>query len=207
VLIDRSFDRDPPEWLGSLIQGKRDDSGLMYMRNRYYDPNTGRFTQEDPIGLAGGLNLYGFANGDPINFSDPYGLKTCPPECGAIHAVSSAAFGGLGVLAGGTVGSTVPVGGTVIGAVAGGAGGAAFGLAAANVAVGTAELVGGVINELHIPMPRPVRKAVEVAVGVWGWLTGNPPPRSTDPPPIEQVEERGTGSTPPPQDPEDPESQ
>jgi len=35
------------------------------------------YTQEDPIGLAGGLNLYGFANGDPVNFSDPLGL--CPP--------------------------------------------------------------------------------------------------------------------------------
>jgi uncharacterized protein RhaS with RHS repeats len=33
-------------------------------------------TQEDPIGLAGGLNLYGFAQGDPVNFSDPFGL--CP---------------------------------------------------------------------------------------------------------------------------------
>jgi hypothetical protein len=35
---------------------------------------TGRFTQQDPIGIAGGLNLYGFANGDPVNFSDPFGL-------------------------------------------------------------------------------------------------------------------------------------
>ena len=35
-------------------------------------------TQEDPIGLAGGLNLYGFAAGDPVNFSDPFGL--CPPK-------------------------------------------------------------------------------------------------------------------------------
>lgn len=34
----------------------------------------GLFTQEDPIGIAGGLNLYGYANGDPINFSDPFGL-------------------------------------------------------------------------------------------------------------------------------------
>jgi len=36
----------------------------------------GRFTQQDPIGLAGGLNLYGYAGSDPINFSDPFGL--CP---------------------------------------------------------------------------------------------------------------------------------
>jgi hypothetical protein len=35
-------------------------------------------TQEDPLGLAGGLNLYGFAKGDPVNYSDPFGL--CPPE-------------------------------------------------------------------------------------------------------------------------------
>jgi hypothetical protein len=45
---------------------------------RFYDSATGRFTQPDPIGLAGGLNTYGFANGDPVNFSDPFGL--CPPE-------------------------------------------------------------------------------------------------------------------------------
>jgi uncharacterized protein RhaS with RHS repeats len=38
----------------------------------------GLYTQQDPIGIAGGLNLYGYANGDPINFSDPFGL--CPDE-------------------------------------------------------------------------------------------------------------------------------
>jgi hypothetical protein len=36
--------------------------------------SSGLPTQEDPIGLAGGNNLYGFANGDPVNFSDPLGL-------------------------------------------------------------------------------------------------------------------------------------
>ena len=41
-----------------------------------------QFTQEDPIGLAGGLNLYGFAGGDPVNFSDPFGL--CPIEVDGI---------------------------------------------------------------------------------------------------------------------------
>ncbi len=35
------------------------------------------YTQEDPIGLAGGMNLYGYAAGDPINNSDPFGLKVC----------------------------------------------------------------------------------------------------------------------------------
>lgn len=32
------------------------------------------FTQTDPIGIAGGLNTYGYANGDPMNFTDPFGL-------------------------------------------------------------------------------------------------------------------------------------
>lgn len=61
-------------WNGSLLMDKQDKSGMLYRRNRYYDPTSGRFTQEDPIGLAGGLNLYGFASGDPVNFSDPFGL-------------------------------------------------------------------------------------------------------------------------------------
>jgi RHS repeat-associated protein len=65
-------------WQGSLLEGGQDKSGLQFMRNRFYDPQTGRFTQEDPIGLGGGLNLYGFAAGDPVNFSDPFGL--CPPD-------------------------------------------------------------------------------------------------------------------------------
>jgi RHS repeat-associated protein len=63
-------------WYGGLVDGMRDASGQMYMRNRYYDPATGQFTQTDPIGLAGGLNAYGFADGDPVSYSDPYGL--CP---------------------------------------------------------------------------------------------------------------------------------
>ena len=63
-------------WFGGLVDGMRDASGQMYMRNRYYDPATGQFTQADPIGLAGGLNAFGFADGDPVSYSDPYGLAS-----------------------------------------------------------------------------------------------------------------------------------
>ena len=66
-------------WWGSLIHNKRDLTGQLYMRNRYYDPQAGRFTQEDPIGLAGGINLYGFADADPVSYADPYGLSA--EEC------------------------------------------------------------------------------------------------------------------------------
>ncbi len=51
---------------------------LLFPIDRNYDPASGQFTQQDPIGIAGGANVYGFAGGDPVNFSDPFGL--CPPE-------------------------------------------------------------------------------------------------------------------------------
>ena len=76
-----AFNRADPSqesWQGTLLQQKRDAVGTLYRRNRSYDPSTGRFTQEDPIGLAGGLNLYGFASGDPVNYGDPFGL--CPAD-------------------------------------------------------------------------------------------------------------------------------
>jgi RHS repeat-associated protein len=81
--------------MGSLISNKRDASGQLFMRNRYYDPESGRFTQEDPIGIAGGLNLYGFADGDPVNSSDPFGL--CPPINLCAGILGGAVFGGVRV--------------------------------------------------------------------------------------------------------------
>ncbi len=49
------------------------ETGLHYNLHRYYDPDSGRFTQHDPIGLAGGLNLYQYAP-NALGWVDPWGL-------------------------------------------------------------------------------------------------------------------------------------
>lgn len=64
-------------WKGLLWED--DVAQLYYVRNRWFDPGLGRFLSEDPIGLAGGLNLYTFADGDPVGGSDPYGLIGLTP--------------------------------------------------------------------------------------------------------------------------------
>ncbi|MCU1785546.1 RHS domain-containing protein, partial [Pseudomonas sp. 13B_2.1_Bac1] len=48
------------------------ETGLHYNTFRFFDPDVGRFTQPDPIGLAGGLNLYEYAP-NPIGWVDPLG--------------------------------------------------------------------------------------------------------------------------------------
>ncbi|HED34660.1 MAG TPA: hypothetical protein ENJ08_10685, partial [Gammaproteobacteria bacterium] len=55
------------------------ETGLHYNRFRYYDPNCGRFINQDPIGLAGGNNNYLYVP-NPTGWIDPFGLvaKDCP---------------------------------------------------------------------------------------------------------------------------------
>ena len=66
---------DPRKW-----QTNDEWGGIQQFRNRAYDPATGTWIQEDPMGVAGGVNLYRFNNGNPVSFGDPLGLMPCTKE-------------------------------------------------------------------------------------------------------------------------------
>nr|WSS66327.1 polymorphic toxin-type HINT domain-containing protein [Streptomyces sp. NBC_01177] len=72
--------------------GREDDGvGLLHYRDRYYDPETGRFISQDPIGYAGGVNLYQYALSSPTAYTDPTGNNPMVAAC----AVGGLIDGGL----------------------------------------------------------------------------------------------------------------
>ncbi len=50
------------------------ETSLYYMRERYFDPSTGRFLNEDPIGFSGGSDFYSYVDGDSTSLVDLLGL-------------------------------------------------------------------------------------------------------------------------------------
>jgi RHS repeat-associated protein len=57
-----------------------DETGLGYWGQRYYDPRLGRWTNHDPIGIRGSLNLYRYARNSATSIFDSLGLRDqCPP--------------------------------------------------------------------------------------------------------------------------------
>ena len=115
-----------PETAGSAAQ----PSGLYYYRARMYSPAIGRFLQPDPIGYAGGNNLYAYVGNDPLNNTDPSG-RCVEDLCVAEAALLSGAIGGVaGGISGGLAGyhATGSLYGTLVGAGAGLTTGAAIGL-------------------------------------------------------------------------------
>ncbi|EQD79982.1 RHS repeat-associated core domain protein, partial [mine drainage metagenome] len=120
------------------------ESQLYYVRNRTYSPVLGRWLQRDPIGYAGGVNLYEYVGGRAATAVDPTGLLRCVPcyqcqqtldqeEAQAIQQIVQEAIG-LGLpgsltvwkIVGGTIVTASGVGlwggiwGRIIGAAVGG---------------------------------------------------------------------------------------
>ncbi|MDY7096184.1 MAG: RHS repeat-associated core domain-containing protein, partial [Acidobacteriota bacterium] len=65
-------------------------TGFLYVRNRYYDPELGRFITTDPLGYVDGPNPYIYAMNSPVTHSDPLGL-VCP-SCTALKVHGLRAF-------------------------------------------------------------------------------------------------------------------
>ena len=73
VLTDTNPGFQPFGFAGGLYDR---DTGLVLLGLRDYDPATGRFTTQDPLGPAGlDPNLYRYVHGDPVNATDPNGLN------------------------------------------------------------------------------------------------------------------------------------
>jgi len=75
VMTQTGTVRNPFTYVGAF--GVIDEgNGIYYMKNRYYDAITGKFIQKDPIGFAGGINLYAYVGNNPVGSNDPNGLES-----------------------------------------------------------------------------------------------------------------------------------
>jgi RHS repeat-associated protein len=73
---------------------ENDGTGLYYYRARYYDPLLKQWLSEDPIGIAGGLNLRQYVNGNPVSLNDPTG------QIAPIVLVGAGVVAGAAIVAG-----------------------------------------------------------------------------------------------------------
>jgi RHS repeat-associated protein len=85
------------------------ETNLHYNYFRDYDPSIGRYVSSDPIGLAGGINTYLYAEANPLSYTDPLGLNPgvgClagawagPLGCGVGAGIGTAIMGGVALAA------------------------------------------------------------------------------------------------------------
>lgn len=99
-----------------LYQGQYYDkeTELAYNRFRYYDPNTGSYISQDPIGLEGGFELYSYVQ-DPNTMFDLLGLVAAPtslPNTAGVYIISNNGVGYIGSSGAGQQGMNDRISGT-----------------------------------------------------------------------------------------------
>ena len=164
------------QWVGGtkrsygFAAGRQSPAGsagaFSVFRNRLYDPATGRWTQEDPIGVAGGVNLYQFNGNNPATYTDPFGF--CPGCVLAAAALGAAGSAEAATLALGTA-AIVATSDKAIelnNAVAG---------AAATIviagALNTVEVAGAVIHEARSLKAKAKEVIAAILIGLGGGKT------------------------------------
>ena len=73
TLVEEGEINNPIRYSGEYLD---EETGLIYLRARYYDPSVGRFISEDPI--RDGMNWYAYCGNSPVMFADPSGLIRGP---------------------------------------------------------------------------------------------------------------------------------
>ncbi len=125
-------------------------NGLDFMRARFYTSGEGRFLNPDPIGITGGINLYGYVENNPLNNIDPLGTNPLALAGAAIGAgVSLVGYGaaqwatGQPVTPGGLAGAAVS--GAIQGGIVGATGGTSL-LVGAGIGAG-ASAIGNIVEQ------------------------------------------------------------
>ncbi|MCW5939365.1 MAG: RHS repeat-associated core domain-containing protein [Fimbriimonadaceae bacterium] len=147
----------PDQGYCANLQHRRDaESGLVYMRARYYEPWTGRFLSEDPA--KDGANWYAYCANDPVNLFDPDGREVATATAVNLYIIGSGLVNMLftcllnndwnwqTMLRGFTVGA-VTAAGTLFGPVGGAIAGSLAGMADAWLTGGNI-LAGGILGGL-----------------------------------------------------------
>ncbi len=72
--------------------------GILFNRNRYYNPKVGRFTSRDPIGFNSGNNLWRYCNNNPVSYTDPFGQYAIPFPTIFIPGIGQATISAAGAI-------------------------------------------------------------------------------------------------------------
>jgi RHS repeat-associated protein len=144
-----------------------EETGLHYNRFRYYSTELGRYITRDPLGFLAELNFYRYADNNPINLADPYGLWTWGGVAKGAVAGAAVAVAAVAVVVASPLTATVIATAAAVGALVGG------GL---NAVLNSAQVAPQCAVPAPVPVPVAANMPLVAAIGPYGTLTQSPIP-------------------------------